>query len=143
TLGLKQSTVLRLQTKCSTPNQSQSLIMVPKFPGSRTSSKATINFEVSTGFDLGISKIANALLGVFKLLIFFNSASVIKCSCLASLLRASIVYNSLSSKREFSNSLMVFMPSATNIWCCCLYFFCCKLVINFIWLFDNIQIMYF
>ena len=102
-------------------------MIVPRFPGSLTASKATINPLFSIKESLGISKTAKAVFGVFKALIFFSSASVISVSF--STLKVLVVNKSTNLNVEFKNSLITFTPSAINKPSCCLYFFCCKRVI--------------
>src|SRR5690606_9460517 len=111
--------------------------MVPKLPGSLTSSKARINWLVSMSFGFGILKMAKALLGVFRKLICWSSLLVINTSFLALILKLSVVNSVCSTKLEFKSSFMVLMPSATKSPCNCLYFFCFKLLINFIWFLDK------
>ena len=66
--------------------------MVPKLPGSRISSSATISPLLSIALGFGILKIAKALLGVVKKLIRFKSCSDIKNSSLALILNVCVVY---------------------------------------------------
>src|SRR5690606_4546650 len=75
TFGLYTSTVSRLQSKCSIPNQSHKRIIVPRFPGSRTSSNATISPLSGIGDVFFCSKMAKQVLGVVSELIFFNSCA--------------------------------------------------------------------
>src|SRR5574343_1359870 len=76
TFGLYTSTDSSEQNKVLIPNQSHKRIIVPKLPGSRTSSNATINPFSSNVTAVGILKVAKQVFGVIKALIFFNSSAV-------------------------------------------------------------------
>src|SRR5690606_22495931 len=115
-------------------------MMVPKFPGSRTSSSATINWEISMDGVEGILKSANAEFGDVRLLILFKSLwEMMVYFPLSAWNFSSVLYKCCNSNDEFKNSSMPLMPSTTNNWCWILDFFCDRLLINFIWFFVSIK----
>ena len=120
-LGLYTSTVFCEQIICSMPNQSAKRIMVPRFPGSCTSSNARQSDErTASGSKVycGCSKIASTCWGVFNKLARERSSCETSTSSLASIPGCSWNQEGVAAKKRQgkcpSKSPTNLGPSARN-----------------------------
>ena len=100
------STVFCEQTNSSIPNQSHSLIMVPRLPGSRMSSRTRISPFCFIGVGWGILKTARHEFAVVSAVIFSSSFWVIMVYLLVGICGKSdsVEYKCSSSKLDCNNS---------------------------------------